>query len=79
MEFELNKIELKEIQLELNKRNCNELEWELELIESNLPQPWTLCAYVSNYLSNNLQCLETMNKNCHSKMLMLNANGRLFC
>ena len=26
-------LELMETELELNKRNCNELEWELELIE----------------------------------------------
>ena len=35
MELELKNIELKETELELNKRNCNDWEHELELIAWN--------------------------------------------
>ena len=48
--MELKKIELKKTP-ELNKTNCKELEWELELIEWNLPQSLSICDVMLNAIN----------------------------
>ena len=58
IELELNKMELKEIELELNKRNCNELERELELNEWNLTPALLQCCVVLAFTYLNLKKAE---------------------